>query len=108
MPLGDPHALSCILHDDQILWIYLYPLGFRDANQLPGVPKEAVYRGGQVLSLYIDILTLRPKVFFLFYSYFFVAISEPLTHRDPQSTIVKFPIIALVKMTKSGHLFPES
>ena len=61
-----------------------------------------------MLSLYIDILTLRPKVFFLFYSYFFVAISEPLTHRDPQSTIVKSPIIALVKMTKSGHLFPES
>ena len=37
---------------------------------------------------------------------FYVAISEPLTHRDPQSTIVKFPIIALVKMTKSCHLFP--
>ena len=34
--------LSCILHDDQILWLYLHPLGFRNANQNFGVPEEDV------------------------------------------------------------------
>ena len=42
LPLGDPHALSCILQDNRNLRIYLYPLGFRDANQLFGLPEQAV------------------------------------------------------------------
>ncbi len=43
LPFGDPHALSCILHDNQILLIYMYPVGIRYANQDLNVPDKAVY-----------------------------------------------------------------
>ena len=34
--------LSCILHNGQILWLDLYLLGFRNANQNFGVPEKDV------------------------------------------------------------------
>ena len=42
LQLGNPHVLSCILHDGRISWIYLYLLGFRDANQNLGVSEKVV------------------------------------------------------------------
>jgi hypothetical protein len=41
LPFGDPHALSCILHDNQILLNYMYPVGIRYANQDLNVPDKA-------------------------------------------------------------------